>query len=237
MAEGRLEQAGRLMRRAATASVAVSLFLVTIKAFAYFASHSVAMLASMADSALDLFTSSINLFAIGTALTPADKEHRFGHGKAEPLAGLAQAAFITASALFLVVQAVQRLLSPQPIENSLEALAVMAVSIVLAIGLIVYQRMVVAKTHSLAVHADATHYFADLASNIGVVVAILLSAYLGWVLADPLIAIVVALIMLTAALGVGRTSLDQLMDRELPDEDRSRIARIVMAHHAVKSLH
>ncbi|HYJ35965.1 MAG TPA: cation transporter, partial [Rhizomicrobium sp.] len=83
-----LEQAGTLMRRAAWASVSVSLFLVGIKAFAYFASHSVAMLASLADSALDLFTSSINLIAIRQALTPADAEHRFGHGKAEPLAGL-----------------------------------------------------------------------------------------------------------------------------------------------------
>src|SRR5665213_2663895 len=85
--------AATLMRRAAFASLAVSIVLVSIKAYAYFASHSVAMLASMADSALDLFTSSLNLFAIGAALTPADAEHRFGHGKAEPLAGLAQAAF------------------------------------------------------------------------------------------------------------------------------------------------
>ena len=104
---------GRHMRRAAMASVGVSLFLVAIKTFAYFASHSVAMLASLADSALDLFTAALNLFAIHEALAPADKEHRFGHGKAEPLAGLAQGAFITASALFLVIQAVQRLINPQ----------------------------------------------------------------------------------------------------------------------------
>jgi ferrous-iron efflux pump FieF len=226
-----------LMRRAAIASLTVSVLLVGIKAFAYFASHSVAMLASMADSALDLFTSSLNLFAIRSALTPADREHRFGHGKAEPLAGLAQAAFITASALFVAVQAVQRLLNPQPVENSAQALLVMAVSIACAMALIVYQRRVVAKTHSLAVHADATHYLADLASNIGVVVAIVLAAGLGWQLADPVIAILVALVMLSTALGVGRTSLDQLMDRELPDADRARIGRIVLAHDKVKSLH
>lgn len=230
-------EAGTLMRRAANASLAVSVLLVSIKAFAYFTSHSVAMLASMADSALDLFTSSLNLFAIGTALTPADAEHRFGHGKAEPLAGLAQAAFITASALFLVVQAVQRILSPQPVENSAQALIVMAVSIAFAIGLIVYQRMVVRKTSSLAVHADATHYFGDLVTNIGVVVAIILSAGMGWLLADPIIAIAVALVMVATALGVGRTSMDQLMDRELPDADRARIARIVLDHDAVISLH
>src|SRR5499427_1931146 len=112
---GHLQQAAGLMRRAATASVGVSLFLVTIKAFAYFASHSVAMLASLADSALDLFTASLNLFAIQQSLTPADAEHRFGHGKAEPLAGLAQGAFIVASALFLLVQSLERLITPEPV--------------------------------------------------------------------------------------------------------------------------
>ncbi len=101
-----LAEQGRYMRRAAKASVSVSLFLVAIKTYAYFTSHSVAMLASLADLALDLFTAGLNLFAIHEALTPADKEHRFGHGKAEPLAGLAQGAFITASAMFLVLQAV-----------------------------------------------------------------------------------------------------------------------------------
>ena len=228
---------GDLMRRAAMASLAVSVLLVSIKAFAYFASHSVAMLASMADSALDLFTSSLNLFAIRSALTPADAEHRFGHGKAEPLAGLAQAAFITASALFVAIQAVQRLLNPLPVEKSGTALVVMAVSIACAIALIAYQRMVVRKTHSLAVHSDAAHYLADLATNIGVVVAILLATLLVWQMADPIIAMGVALVMLSTAWGVGRTSLDQLMDHELPNAERARIAQIVLAHDAVKSLH
>jgi ferrous-iron efflux pump FieF len=230
-------ETGGLMRRAAIASLVVSLLLVTIKAFAYFTSHSVAMLAAMADSALDVFTSALNLFAIGTALTPADKEHRFGHGKAEPLAGLAQAAFITASALFVAVQAVQRLLNPQPVENSGVALVVMAVSIACAIALIAYQRRVVRQTHSLAVHADAAHYLADLVTNIGVVVALLAATLLDWDLADPIIAIAVAALMLWTAIGVGRQSLDQLMDRELPDTDRARIARIVLGHPAITSLH
>jgi len=225
------------MRRAAWASVSVSLFLVGIKAFAYFASHSVAMLASLADSALDLFTSSINLFAIRQALTPADAEHRFGHGKAEPLAGLAQGAFITASALFLVIQAVNRILVPEPIEHSIAALVVMCIAIACAIGLILYERKVVAKTGSLAVEADQTHYFADLVTNIGVVLALLLSSFLGWTLADPLIAIAVAGVMLWSALGVGRQSFNQLMDRELPDEERARICRIAQSHRAVKNVH
>jgi ferrous-iron efflux pump FieF len=233
----RKHQAATLMRRAAVASVCVSAVLVAIKTVAYFASHSVAMLASTADSALDLFTSSLNLFAIHQALTPADDEHRFGHGKAEPLAGLAQAAFITASALFLVIQAINRILSPEPLDNSVPALVVMCVAIACAIGLILYERRVVAKTGSVALDADKNHYLGDLATNIGVVLALVLVVYLDWPLADPIIAILVAGVMTYTAWGVGRTSLDQLMDHELPEDERTRIAQIVRGHGAVRSLH
>ena len=228
---------GALMRRAACASVGVSLLLVSIKAYAYFASNSVAMLASMADSALDLFTAALNMFAIHEALTPADAEHRFGHGKAEPLAGLAQGAFICASAVFLVIQAVQRLMAPQPIEHSLLAMIVMCVSIFAAIGLVLYERRVAAKTGSVAIAADAMHYFGDLVSNIGVVVAILLVSWLGWLDADPIIALLVALVLVVSAWGVFRQSLDQLMDHELPDADRARIIAIVRRHPEVRALH
>ena len=242
MSEAAQNQAGKrekgvYMRRAARASVAVSLFLVAIKAFAYFASDSVALLASLADSALDLFTAALNLFAIHEALAPADDEHRFGHGKAEPLAGLAQGAFIAASAMFLVIQSVTRILAPQPIEHSVLALAVMCVSITLAVGLIVYERRVVARTGSLAVRADQTHYIGDLVTNIGVVAAILLATQMGWILADPIIALLVAAVLVGSAWLVFRQSLDQLMDHELPDEDRRRIIAIVRAHESVRALH
>jgi ferrous-iron efflux pump FieF len=225
------------MHRAAIASLCVSGFLVAVKLFAYFASNSVAMLASLADSALDLFTSGLNLFAIHEALAPADREHRFGHGKAEPLAGLAQGAFICASALFLSIQAVERILEPEPLDNSLAALGVMGVSILLAIGLVLYERHVAAKTRSVAIGADAVHYMADLATNIGVVVAIGLVVWLGWTLADPVVALLVAGGMLWSAWSVMRTSLDQLMDRELPDDARARIVAIVGGHPEVIALH
>jgi ferrous-iron efflux pump FieF len=225
------------MKRAAIASVGVSMFLVAIKAGAYFASNSVAMLASLADSALDLFASALNMFAIHQALTPADAEHRFGHGKAEPLAGLAQGAFIIASGLFLVIQSVQRIVTPEPIDNSIPALAVMCVSIFATICLVIYQRRVVARTGSVAVEADRTHYASDLATNLGVILALVLSARLGWTLADPVIALLVAGVMVWTAWGVARTSLDQLMDRELPDQDRANIIRIAQGHAAVRNVH
>ena len=223
------------MKRAAMASLAVSLFLVTIKVGAYFASHSVAMLASLMDSALDLFASCLNMFAIRHALTPADAEHRFGHGKAEPLAGLAQGAFISGSALFLVIQVVQRIVTPEPLDKSIPALAVMSVSILATIFLVHYQRRVVAQTGSLAVEADSAHYAGDIITNLGVILALILASW--WSLADPLIALGVAGVMVWTAWGVGRRSLDQLMDHELPEEDRMRIRRIAESHTAVRNVH
>jgi len=231
------QEKGVHMRRAAGASLAVSLLLVSIKSAAYFASDSVAVLASLADSALDLFTAALNMYAIHEALTPADDEHRFGHGKAEPLAGLAQGAFISASALFLVIQAVTRILQPQPIEHGNLALAVMGVSILAATALVLYQRRVVARTGSIAVSADRTHYYGDLATNIGVMVAILLATQLGWMLADPIIALLVAVVLVLSAWLVFRQSLDQLMDRELPDEERQRIIATIRRHPEVRALH
>ena len=228
---------GTLMKRAAIASVGVSMFLVAIKTGAYFASHSVAMLASLADSALDLFASALNMFAIHQALAPADAEHRFGHGKAEPLAGLAQGAFIIASGLFLVIQSVQRIVTPEPIDNSIAALVVMCVSIFATILLVLYQRRVVAQTGSVAVDADRTHYASDLATNLGVILALVLTAWMGWTMADPIIALLVAGVMVWTALGVARSSLDQLMDHELPEEDRARIIRIAEGHESVRNAH
>ena len=225
------------MRRAALASLGVSVLLVGLKAFAFFASGSVSVLASLADSALDLFTSTLNLVAIRSALTPADDEHRFGHGKAEPLAGLAQGAFIAGSATFLVVQAVNRLLEPQPVERGLPALIVMVVSIVFAIALVLYQRSVVARTGSVAIGADRIHYLGDVTTNAGVIVAILLAWGLGWQAADPIIAMFVAAVLIWSAWSVFRMSYDQLMDRELPDADREKIIALIMSHREVRSLH
>jgi len=232
-----MEEHANLMRRAAWASLGVSLVLTAIKLFAYLATNSVAMLASFADSAMDLFTSTLNLLAIHSALQPADREHRFGHGKAEPLAGMAQFAFIAGSAVFLVIQGISRIVAPEPIDHIRVALVVMAISIVGAIGLIVYQRRVARETRSVAIGADAAHYVGDLASNVGVVVAILLYIGLHWTLADPVIALFVAGVLVFNAFGVFRSAYDQLMDRELPDEDRERIKAIARAHKDVLALH
>ncbi|HUG62578.1 MAG TPA: cation diffusion facilitator family transporter, partial [Methylomirabilota bacterium] len=165
-------EAERLKRLATNAAVAVAATLIAIKLWAWIATGSVAMLATLVDSALDLVASTLNLFAVRHALTPADAEHRFGHGKAEALAGLGQAAFIAGSAAFLLFEALGGLIHPKPVEQSVTGLIVIAVSLTLTGGLVALQRYVIARTRSLAIGADHLHYTADIATNLGVVIAL-----------------------------------------------------------------
>ena len=228
---------GDLMRGAAWTAVAVAGILVMLKAGAYVVTGSVAMLASLADSGLDLVGSTINLVAVGHSLTPADREHRFGHGKAEPLAGLAQGAFICASALFLVVESISRLITPRPISHELVGLGVMGLSIAAVFALVVIQRFVVRRTGSIAIAADSLHYIGDLLTNGGVIVGIVLATQFGWLRADPVMGLIIAGILSISAWQVFRQSYDQLMDHELPEDERARIKQIVMGHGDVVSLH
>jgi ferrous-iron efflux pump FieF len=229
--------ADRLKRLAATASVAVATLLIVAKAAAWLTTGSISLLSTLIDSALDLAASLLNLIAIRQAIQPPDKEHRFGHGKAEPLAGLAQAGFVCGSAGFLLVQAGERLIRPAPISNSGIGYAVMALSIALTIGLVLYQRFVVKRTGSLAISADSLHYGADLLTNMSVIVALVLSTQFGWMWADPLIAIAIGVFILRSAWQILKQSLNLLMDRELPDEDRERIRRIARSHPEVIDIH
>ncbi|HEY0302331.1 MAG TPA: cation diffusion facilitator family transporter, partial [Rhizomicrobium sp.] len=128
------------------AAVGVAALLAAMKLVAYLMTDSIAMMASFADSALDVFASFVNLLAIRHALTPADREHRFGHGKAEPLAGLGQGGLIAGSAAFLVVESVSRLIAPHPIEAAAVGLVVMGVSIVATAALVAAQRIVIRRT-------------------------------------------------------------------------------------------
>jgi len=227
----------QLMRGVALAAVGTAMFLVTLKAIAFILTDSMAMMASLADSALDVFASFINLLAVRAALTPADHEHRFGHGKAEPLAGLAQSAFIAGSSAFLVIESISRMIEPRPIEHGTVGLVVMAVSIAATVVLVTAQAFVVRRTGSIAIGADRMHYLSDIVVNVGVVIGIVLATNFGILIADPIVGLVVAAIL---ALGVWRVfeqSYDQLMDRELPDADRERIKQIIMQNPAVQDLH
>mgnify|MGYP003673042175 CR=1 FL=1 len=225
------------MRVATYASVAVALVLIGIKFAAWTMTESVSLLSTLIDSMLDALASIVNLIAIHHALQPADREHRFGHGKAEPLAGLAQAAFICGSAAFLLLEAGERLIHPKAITNTDVGYAVMGISIVLTVALVVFQRYVVRRSGSLAIGADSLHYQTDVMINISVIVSLYIASEFGISYADPLFAVAIAGYIVVGAVKIGRQSLDILMDKELADAERARIREIVTRHADVHGMH
>ena len=230
-----LDRAG-LLKLASLASVLTASFLIVAKLAAWSVTGSVSLLASLVDSVMDSIASLINLFAIRYSLQPADEKHRFGHGKAEPLAGLAQAAFIAGSAVFLVFHAIDRLRFARSLEQIGVGLWVMALAIVMTMGLLAIQRYVIRKTDSTAIRADSLHYLTDLLTNMSVLLALYLST-LGLTWADPVFAIAVAIYIFYSAWQIGHEAFQQLMDRELPDEILKQIRATAMSHPEVMSTH
>jgi ferrous-iron efflux pump FieF len=229
--------ANRLRRLATYASVGVAAVLIAAKFAAWLETGSVALLSSLVDSLLDAVASLVNLFAVRHAISPADREHRFGHGKAEPLAVLGQSAFIIGSAMLLFAEAIRRLMWPVPVENPPAGIAVMLFSIALAVGLVLYQRHVVRRTGSIAVSADELHYRSDVVLNFGVIAALVLSSTLALPLLDPLLGAAIGIWIVYSAVRLVRLSLFQLMDHELDDDEREKIRAIAQTHPEVVAAH
>ncbi len=227
---------GFWVRLAAICSMSIALLLVTMKLYAWLVTDSSAMLASTTDSMLDVFASLANIVILRFALAPADKEHTFGHGKAESLAGLVQASFVLGSAVILIFSGTARLLNPQVIVKSEIAIWVTVVAIVLTLVLVLFQRYVINKTDSLIISSDALHYQSDLLLNFGVLLAIFLSQSI-WVQADGAFTILVALYLLVGAGKIIFQSVSQLMDRELKEDELSQIKDIVLAHQQANGIH
>jgi ferrous-iron efflux pump FieF len=231
------EDSARWKSLATFAAVGTAVVLIAIKGVAWLMTGSVAMLASLFDSTLDLIASAVNLFAVRQAIIPADAEHRFGHGKAEAIAGLAQAAIILGSATYLVIESGGRLLAPQPVSAATLGIAVMVASILLTGGLVYFQQYVLKKTNSLAIAADQLHYAGDLLMNAIVIGSIAVAGLFGWIYADGIGGLIVAGIIAYGAVQIMRASFDHLMDREFADDERARIKAIVVEHPEVRALH
>ncbi|MEZ5831721.1 MAG: cation diffusion facilitator family transporter [Dongiaceae bacterium] len=227
----------RLMRLASVASVATAVVLIVLKFGAFLQTGSVSLLSTLFDSALDAAASIVNLIAVRQSLIPADAEHRFGHGKAEPLAGLIQVAFILGSSILLVMEVVDHFVTPQRVSAPGVGIAVMVVSLAMTGLLVTLQRHVVKRTGSIAIKSDQTHYLSDFLVNASVIVALVLSARFGWWWIDPAIGLLIAVFIAWSALRIGKDALDMLMDREMDEGERSRIKEIVRAHPEVLNLH
>lgn len=229
----------RLTQRAAVASSSVAIALIVMKTGGWWITGSVAMLSSLVDSLLDAALSLLTLGAVHKAAKPADREHRWGHGKAESVAALAQGAFIGGSAALVLVECGRRLIDPSPVREEIFGIAVSVIAIVAGVALVAYQTRIVRATRSDAIAADRAHYGSDLAINGGVIASLLLAGYGGLWWIDPLIGAGIAGWMGWNAYGIGRRAIDTLMDHELPDEERTRIRDIALSDpdvHGIRDL-
>jgi len=227
----------RLNHLAAIASVGIALVLIAAKLGAWLITGSIVILTSLVDSGIDLLASLVTLISVRQAAQPADRAHRYGHGKAEALGAFAQAGFVGGSALILASQSIQRLISPQTISQGRLGIAVMLLAIALSAGLVLFQRAVVRRTGSVAIRADSLHYRGDLLMNLAVIGALVLTEATGSALIDPLLALAIVAWLLYGAARVARYALDILMDRELPGERRAHIRELALAHPDAQGVH
>ena len=224
-------------RRVALLSVATASVLIVVKAIAWVASGSVAILASLSDSALDLVASLITVYAVRYAAEPPDAEHRFGHGKAEAFSSLMQGGLVFASGALIGREAINALLHPRPVEHGLAGVVVMLISIGLTLALITAQTRVVKASGSIAISGDRAHYAADLASNLVALAGVGAAAWLGLPWLDAAAGLGVALWLIWGAIGVFREASAQLMDQELPEEERTRIVQLATVDPRVLGVH
>jgi ferrous-iron efflux pump FieF len=228
---------GRLLRLATYASVGTAVLLVAVKFAAWLVTGSLSILASLIDSLMDVMASLINLMAIRYSLIPADTEHSFGHGKAEALAGLGQASFISGSALILFIHGIERLKTPVPVQSVGVGVGIMVFSILATLVLIAFQKVVIKKTNSTAIRADSLHYITDLLTNGCTVVALLLTRFSWGQSMDAVFSMLIALIICYSAWKIAREAVALLMDKQLPKEQRLKIRQIVGEHPHILGLH
>ncbi|MFH0023623.1 cation diffusion facilitator family transporter [Pseudomonas fluorescens] len=226
----------RLLRLATRASVAVACTLIIAKAIAWWLSGSVSMLAGLTDSALDGVTSMLNLLAVHYALRPADDDHRYGHGKAESLAGMAQALFIGGSALLIAFQAYERLQTPQPLGAPWLSIGVIVFSLLLTAALLVLQHRVIKQTGSNAVRADSLHYRSDMLLNGSILLALVLAGF-GFEQLDAWFGLGIAGYILWSAIQIARESFSVLMDEELPTDVSQHMLELACSVPGVLGAH
>ncbi|MGR5119464.1 CDF family cation-efflux transporter FieF [Vibrio astriarenae] len=226
----------RLVTLAAYAATTVATFLLIIKVIVWWMTGSVSLLASVIDSLLDIAASFVNLLVVRYALQPADKEHTFGHGKAESLAALAQAMFISGSACFLILSGIDRFFRPHQLDSPELGVYVSLFAMIVTLGLVRFQQYVVKQTGSQAIAADSLHYQSDLYMNAAIMLALGLS-WFGFTQADAIFAVAIGVFILYSAYKMAREAIQTLLDHKLPDSEIEQIHQACRLEEGVLGVH
>lgn len=226
----------KLVTTAAWAATIIATLLLITKVIVWWVTGSVSLLASVIDSLLDIAASAVNLVVVRYSLQPADKEHTFGHGKAESLAALAQAMFISGSACFLILNGVDRFFRPTELHSPELGIYVSLFALTVTSGLVAFQRYVVKQTGSQAIAADSLHYQTDIYMNAAIMVALGLSWY-GIGQADSVFAVGIGVFILVSAFKMASTAIQSLLDRQLPEDELKQIKQISTDVEGVLGVH
>ena len=230
--EHHLQKEAALKSSTARLSIYAAAFLIALKTGTGWLTASISVWASLLDSVMDIFSSSLNYIAVRIASRPADEDHLYGHGKVESLAGLFQAVVIGFSGAFLIWEAVHRIREPHPTQSEVIGIASMVIAVIVSIALVIRLRRVACQTDSPALSSDAVHYATDVYINLGVLAALAVTMFTGWRLVDPIVSIVIAIYILWSAVHVAFESVNVLMDRKLPEDVDELVAAVVGRYEA-----
>jgi ferrous-iron efflux pump FieF len=226
-----------LNRSAAIGSITVAVFLLALKSWAAWSTGSSAMLGSLADTALDLIASVATLIGVWIGSTPPDEKHRFGHGKAEAIAALFQIVLISISAIGIAAHAADRLIAGGRSQAAADGIGVSLAAIVVTLALIAWQRHVIRKTGSLAIRTDNVHYQSDLLLNLAVIAALALDQFAGLAGADAVFGLLIAMWLAWGAWRASHVVIEQLMDREWPEEKKDRFLAVLASNPDITGVH
>lgn len=226
----------QLVQAAAWAAIFTATLLLLMKLFTWWYTDSISLLASLVDSLIDLLASVTNLVIVRYALQPADEEHQFGHGKAESLAALAQAAFIAGSACFLILSGLERLLKPTELYHPEAGVLISGIATIITAILVIFQKWVVRKTGSQAISADSLHYQSDLLMNIAIMIALGITWY-GFKMADAIFALLIGVFIFVSAFKMANNAVQSLLDRHLPVEEQEKILMLTLTVPGIEGAH
>jgi cation diffusion facilitator family transporter len=227
----------RLEKKATVASSSVAALLVLLKLTVGILSGSIAVLASAIDSLLDLTVSMFNYFALHNAEKDPDDKFHFGRSKLEPLAAVIEGTIISLSALFILYEAVSKIVHPEDMRHMSESIFVMVASFIITGFLVFFLSYVAKKTKNMVIRADALHYKTDLFSNGAVLFALLTIEYTGEQLIDPILGIAIAIYMIYSAIPIVKEGVLMLLDASLPKEDVEKIEQIIKSEPEITAYH
>jgi len=218
-------------------SIASNTLLVIGKIAVGIITGSISIISEAIHSGIDLIASIIAYYSVRVSACPCDEKHPFGHGKSENISGLIEAVLIFSAGLIIIIEAFEKIFNGVKIENIEFGIAVMFFSMVMNIIVSKMLFKVAKETDSLALEADAQHLMTDVYTTLGVFIGLILIRVFNMPLLDPVVAMLIALLIIKVSIDLTMKAVDPLMDKQLPDNEIEIIKKALYTEADVKAFH